>query len=122
MLSAPSGVEDINHIGVMHLRFAGNGSTTYDAIDFSEASRIVVGQLFDLLIREFRHGISGSQNDRDVRVVGCRLWDNVVGYYVNANHPLIVDSRFVGNTTGLGGGIFNTLITSTKFTGNDYGI
>jgi hypothetical protein len=94
-----------------------NSSMT--GIDFSPANRVRVFEVVNNKIRYFDRGIEGSQQDRDLRIERDRIEDCGVGLYVNTNHPIVRACRFASCGTGIGGDIYDCLISDTKFTGND---
>lgn len=118
---ADSGAE-LDGQGIQNISLDGGGTTTYDAIHLDDAARYNDGLIQDVVVSAFRRGYSGTQNDRQPILHSSRFRNCEIGVYVNNNHPNLTNVDIRGCTTGLGGDIFDLIVTSSKFVNNEYGV
>lgn len=124
MFTAPPGT-GFNGGGFFDLHFFGVEGSGFDAIDFSQRSRIDEFHIDSCLIARFRRGFNGSWgggpgNDRFPVIRNSRFHYNEIGIYTN-EHAILhtLDLRF--NDIGLSGRINDIHAVNVKFNYNRIG-
>ena len=105
--------------------FIPNGDATVPGIDFSpntvadkELNQIYFSRLW---VRFCTVGINLIRSVRFLPITGCRFWNNDVGLFVGAEHPVLSDSEFRYNTVGLDGIIQDMKFMAVIFSFNQTG-
>lgn len=105
------------------LSIEGIGKSGPDGVDVSQATAWIKSGFTDMVVKGFRRGVSGSQDDRKPIFTRVNYSECESGHYVKYNHPFWVSCDFRLNTVGIDGELlYDSQMTNCVFAYNDYGV
>lgn len=108
---------------VEKLSLEGIGDAGPDGVDISSAASWIKSCFTDVVIKLFRRGVWGSQDDRKPIFTRVNYSECDTGHYVQYNHPFWVSCDFRECVTGIGGDhLYDSQVVNCVFSYNDYGI
>ena len=109
--------------GISGCYLYGGNSTTYDCIDLSASTQMHRFCIEQNMIRGFRRGYMGSDDDRSVQIQFNNFWNCTVGVYIENSHPHFTGwNDFRDCTYGIQGLLYDAKVVGQNFTYCTYGI
>ena len=109
--------------GISGCYLYGGNTATYDCIDLSTCSQMHRFCIEQNMIRGFRRGYIGSDDDRSVQIQFNNFWNCTVGVYIENNHPHFTGwNDFRDCTYGIQGLLYDAKVVGQNFTYCTYGI